>query len=223
MKQLTLFCLLFVFQIFGAIPDICVHCWYEVPNSKLSTVAQSPKPPGIAGSEGKLIGNGAAFDSRRNRLIVTGGGSISYSGNEVYAFSLDSLKWTRIKNGASVYDNDDLLYAYYRNGKAVPDSQQPRPGFNYDQIDYDSTTDNLYIFGAPFAATHGKTWKNIFQLNLSTLAWSRPTDIRSGMFIGNVSARDPSTGQIWFMEIRVMDGYRLLILFLEHSPIMEII
>lgn len=198
MKRFIQLCLLAIAPIFGAFPEICGNCWYKVPNSNLSQVAQEPTPPGWGGSEGRIGHNGGAFDSRRNRLIVTGGGGADYSGNEVYAFDVDSLKWYRIKNGATEYDQEDPLYAYYLNGGAVPDSQQPRPGYNFDQIEYDSISDNLYIFGASFAAWYGTTWPNIFQLNMATLTWSHPGDIQSEFHGGNLSARDPSTGKILF-------------------------
>lgn len=142
--------------------------------------------------------NGGVYDSRRNRLIVMGGGGSDYSGNEVYAFSLDSLKWERIKDGASEYDDLDSLSAYYFNGGAEPDSQQPRPGFNFDQIEYDSITDNIYIFGQTFAAWYGTQWPNVLQLNLGSLDWSRPAVINSPFWGGSLSARDPNTGKLWF-------------------------
>lgn len=182
----------------AAIPDICVKCWYEVPHSNLDTAFEYPRPPGWGGENAMMYENGGVYDTRRNRLIVTGGGGSDYSGNEVYAFSLDSLKWARIKDGASVYDDLDSVSAYYFNGGAVPDSQQPRPAFNFDQIEYDSTTDNVFIFGQSFAAWYGTTYANILQLNLGTLTWSRPAQVTSDFHGGTISAQDPATGKIWF-------------------------
>ena len=39
---------------------------------------------------------GGAYDTLRNRLYVTGGGHLSYYGNEIYAFDIPTLKWLRI-------------------------------------------------------------------------------------------------------------------------------
>ncbi len=38
---------------------------------------------------------GAAFDTKRNIFLVTGGGHNDYGGNEVYHFRLDTLRWER--------------------------------------------------------------------------------------------------------------------------------
>ena len=196
MKNLTLL-LLSALPIFGAFPEICERCWYEVPNSALDSVAQTPTPPGFGGPEAKMAWSGGAFDTRRNRLIVTGGGGQDYAGNEIYAFDVDSLKWFRIKDGADVYDEEDTLYAYYLNGGVAPDSQQPRPGYNYDQIEYDSISDNLYILGAYSTYRWGTGYKNVHQLNMSTLTWSHPTDVGPLVGPGSLSGRDPATGRIW--------------------------
>ena len=50
-----------------------------------------PKPPGNAGA---ITGawNGAALDTKRNRLLVTGGGHLDYAGNEIYAFDFGTLE-----------------------------------------------------------------------------------------------------------------------------------
>ncbi len=197
MRRLLPFLALFVCQASGAFPDICTRCWYEVPNSKLSEVLQTPTPPGSGGPDGRMGWNGGAFDSRRSRLILAGaGGSGDYSGNEVYAFDLDSLKWLRIKDGASEYDERDEESPYYFNGGEDPDLQQPRPGYTYDQIEYDSTTDKIVIFGLPFTATNSTTWPTLLQLNLSTFTWDSPGDVTSPR--DGVSARHPETGKLWF-------------------------
>ena len=48
------------------------------------------------GKKGITAWTGAAFDKRRQRLLVSGGGHNDYGGNEVYAFSLMDLKWLRL-------------------------------------------------------------------------------------------------------------------------------
>ena len=50
-------CLL-VLPIFGAFPEICVRCCYEVPNSVLDSVAPSPTPPGWGGLQSRMYLNG---------------------------------------------------------------------------------------------------------------------------------------------------------------------
>jgi|GEM_PF-5252252 len=192
--------LLLAAPIFGAFPDICNNCWYEVPGSNLSSVYQSPAPPGYGQDQIMEAWNGAAFDTRHNRLIIAGAGTVSnYAGNEVYAFDVDSLKWFRVKNSADSFDTDDATTPYYYNGGAEPDSQQPRPGGTYDEIAYDSTTNHLYIYGLPHTYYYGHTWEDLFQLHMDSLTWTNVQEFEGDInYGGSVSAQDPTTGKIWF-------------------------
>ncbi len=74
--------------------------WYEVPNSRLDSVAPSEKQyPWLRGNIGGVIDcwAGGAFDSQRDRLYIgPGGGHAGYNGNEVYSFDLHDLKWHRL-------------------------------------------------------------------------------------------------------------------------------
>lgn len=200
LRNLVSWICLLGFPAFAAFPDVCVKCWYEVPNSNLSSVYQTPAPPpwGSAGYPSIMAArSGAAYDLKNNRLIIAGaGGGNEYAGNEVYSFDVDSLKWSRIKNATSEYDRHDTLYAYYLNGGSGPDSQQPRPGGTYDLIEYDSTTNSTYIFGVPYAYWFQTGYKNIHRLQMDSLTWSHPANI-SAKAGGGMSARDPATGKIW--------------------------
>ncbi len=56
--------------------------WYEVPDSRIRPHVPKPTPPGNP----KAIitaWNSGAYDSRRQRLLVTGGGHNDYGGNEI--------------------------------------------------------------------------------------------------------------------------------------------
>jgi len=76
--------------------------WFEVLNSRLDAVA-APKSqfPWLTGSSG-IAGviscwAGGAYDTQRDQLYIgPGGGHNGYNGNEVYAFSLNELKWRRL-------------------------------------------------------------------------------------------------------------------------------
>jgi hypothetical protein len=52
--------------------------------------------------------SGGTFDTKRNRLIVWGGGHKAYGGNEFYGFDLDDLKWIRINNPSKPTDCVDM-------------------------------------------------------------------------------------------------------------------
>ena len=77
------------------------NSWWSVPKTHLRDVAPSrAKYPRIQARMGvkAVVANwsGGAFDTRRSRLIVWGGGHNGYGGNEIYAFNVDSLKWERL-------------------------------------------------------------------------------------------------------------------------------
>lgn len=69
--------------------------WYEVPHSKLRAVVPTPPP---FGSYAAMMNawSGGAYDTKRDRLIIWGGGHGDYAGNELYAFDLQTLTWLRL-------------------------------------------------------------------------------------------------------------------------------
>jgi hypothetical protein len=71
--------------------------WYEVPGTPLSAVKPSPEPPGATGFRSVMDAwSGGAFDSKRDRMILWGGGHTDYAGNEIYVFDLHTMQWSRI-------------------------------------------------------------------------------------------------------------------------------
>ncbi len=67
--------------------------WYRVPNSHLSAVLPNPIPAGNTGPPSLMIAwNSGAYDTTRDRLLIWGGGHKDYSGNELYAFNVNSLR-----------------------------------------------------------------------------------------------------------------------------------
>lgn len=83
-------------EVFAAVQNLAPGHWYEVPNTMMDSVKPDPVPS--PGTIGAVMGawSGAAFDGKRNRLIVWGGGHTDYSGNEIYVFDLDTLMWSRV-------------------------------------------------------------------------------------------------------------------------------
>jgi MYXO-CTERM domain-containing protein len=70
--------------------------WYEVPGSHVEEQFPTPRPAGNTGPSAVIDAwGGGAFDSVHGRLLLWGGGHNDYGGNEVYAFDVASLKWSR--------------------------------------------------------------------------------------------------------------------------------
>lgn len=88
--------------------------------------------------------NSAAFDTRRNRLLVTGGGHNDYGGNEVYAFELQTLRWVRITD-PTPFPN--------RHPESENDDGTPVSRHTYGGQLYLPSEDSLFLFGG--APDHG--------------------------------------------------------------------
>jgi len=86
--------------------------WHEVPNSKLNedpAEAQDPERTGIwqghdPGAHGVFSYSGGVFDTKRDRLLIWGGGHHAYYGNEVYAFNLKNFTWDRLTDPSPTVD-----------------------------------------------------------------------------------------------------------------------
>ncbi len=77
------------------------------PESELLEVWGNSGPAAIMGAW-----NGGAFDTVRDRLIVTGGGHWDYAGNELYAFDVGTLQWERLTDPSSLQgwsSGDDVM------------------------------------------------------------------------------------------------------------------
>lgn len=136
--------------------------WCEVPNSGLIDSQKKPHEWADAGKDGspsydsyqRVMGvkgitawSSAAFDKRRQRLLVFGGGHNDYGGNEIYAFTLEKLRWTRLTDPTPFPNRspDD------QNDDGTPISRHTYGGIVYLE-DRDSL---LALGGAPDSAAGG--------------------------------------------------------------------
>jgi hypothetical protein len=79
---------------------LAIGQWYEIPNTKLSSVDPSPVPPGVEGPQAKVDDwNSFVADSRTSKVYsVANGGHAGYGGNEVDALELDREvpRWVQV-------------------------------------------------------------------------------------------------------------------------------
>jgi hypothetical protein len=173
------------------IDDLPVGHWYEVPNSVLAAVTPKPEPLSVQGSESVITAaSGGAYDTKRDRLIVWGGGARYYSGNEIYAFDVATLKWLRITEPSKDVGGYEKS-GYYPDG-------MPRGRHTYDFIEYiPPPVDRFCSFGAatmwPGGVAH---MGNVDCLDFDTLKWERRANALS-YGIGATSAYDPVTGEVF--------------------------
>lgn len=174
----------------GPVEDLKPGHWLEIPNSAMAQVAPKPSPPGAEGPAAVITAaSGGAYDSKRGRLIVWGGGSSAYSGNEVYTFDIASLKWTRLTEPSKDVGGYEIS-GYYPDG-------QPRGRHTYNYIQYLPPIDRFCSFGAVTMYPNGNPRAgNVDCLNLDTGRWERKANaITYG--IGATSAYDPVTKLVW--------------------------
>lgn len=202
------------------IEDLPAGQWYEVPQSKLSDsgAIPNPAPPGVTGIRSIMSAwNGGVYDSRRDRLLVTGGGHWDYSGTEVYAFSLVNMTWERITdpygyNEQPRYKSEEEGRTAIKTGKTDSplyrrlyyDDGTPVSRHVYGSIDYDANTDSLYIFGgrAIWATKGDPDPESVYRLDLdftknTNKKWKRIANQDIPADYGVIAVFDPNSGHFF--------------------------
>ena len=147
-----------------------INTWIELPSTNLDSASPVSLPPGTAGVKGIMSKwCGATYDTKRDRLIVWGGGHRGYAGNELYGFDINNMQWSRISEPTptnQIIENEDV----YADGR-------PSARHTYDGLSYiPEPIDALYARGS---ATYGSqpkqslyTWVYGFKNNI----WVRGED-----------------------------------------------
>lgn len=167
--------------------------WVEVPDSRLRSVAPAVSP---GGNVAKVVAawSGGALDTKRERLLVWGGGHSNYAGNEVYAFDLREMRWSRLSDPSVA--NDDKAATY-------PDGQ-PRARHTYNYIEYVPAWDRLVSFGGsgPWPRGGGEFTREISEFDFDEQTWTtgaRPAVPAGGSMIAAIARTDPTTGDVYFV------------------------
>src|SRR5262245_48838500 len=124
--------------------------WLSVPGTTMAQVVADrekfPKAQGILGPAGVISAwSGAAFDRKRNRLVLWGGGHSDYHGNELYAFSTETLTWERLTD-----PTPDPRLNREANGDGTPNSRA-----TYNGLAYLSHSDRFFAIGGALAGNGG--------------------------------------------------------------------
>ncbi len=121
----------------------------QIPDTRLDRVfpARDGHPAwGVIGPVAVVKAwGGAAYDTRRRQLILTGGGHTDYGGNEVYAFDLDTLTWRRLTEPSRMVKSGEHQFV------TVDDTPVSR--HTYDGIEYLPGPDRVFLYG-------GSEWKS---------------------------------------------------------------
>ncbi len=164
--------------------------WYVAPNSKLSSVQPAPLPTGASGFLAVMSAwSGGAYDTKRDRLIVWGGGHTDYSGNELYAFDIATLKWIRVNAPSKDVSGNESSGIY-------PDNT-PRARHTYNYITYVPTIDRFCSAGGTGLYPSGQTNDEITRcFDFEKATWEVKS-VAPTANIGTLAAYDPVTKKVW--------------------------
>jgi hypothetical protein len=168
--------------------------WMAAPNSKMRSVAptngQFAGTWGVGGP-GMVIAawGGGALDTKRSRLILWGGGHADYYGNELYAFDVATLAWSRVTDPTINPVMDQEV-----NPDGTPNSRH-----TYGGLAYIAHADRFLgqagsLAGVGFAKCD-KTWTFDFDAK----KWSdRNPPSTSGGGFGVHCSYDPASKKLWW-------------------------
>lgn len=182
--------------------------WHEIPNSVMQTVCP---PNGFGGSTYEFRNecpavtgawNSAALDTRRNRLLVWGGGHGDYLGNEMYALDLNALSVQRLTDPAVPVADGSTCAEALANGK------QPNSRHTYDGIAYIEHADRLFVFGGSLGACgymSGGTWTFSF----ASMSWEKrnPRGGTPAAQPGAMAVYDAQTRKVYLHDTATLYSY----------------
>jgi hypothetical protein len=149
----------------AVIQQMPANSWYEVPNSQMDAV-KADFPYDLPGNiDGLLAYSGAAFDTKRNRLIVWGGGHNNYYGNEVYTFDLTDFTWERITEPSPPTTKDACV--------AILADGNPNSRHTYFNLDYiPEPVDKFFSTpGGSTSCNSGGGDRNTWTFDFDTKKW----------------------------------------------------
>ena len=174
--------------------------WTEIAATQLISVAPEPRPPGAEGVTAIVDGySGAAFDTKRENLLIWGGGQRAYAGNEIYEFSVAKLKFSRLW-GPSPLDamktiNDNEAYA----------DGNPVSRHTYGGLAYAENADT-FVSMSGMLYPNGASSKAVWQFDLPTATWNGPIADANPSF-GKIAEYDPGSGRIFAAAGRTIQEY----------------
>ena len=182
--------------------------WFELENSSYISNYPSNMPKSVVANGGPVnivdAWGGAAFDTSRNRLMISGGGHHDYWGNDIFAFDVNSLTWVWLyshsdriphsdfynKSYPSRDDNFSKWLPYYKRLQVYSDNS-PSASHTYDSLIYlPPPFDELVFLG-------GTQHKRIHRFNIDKQTWKFPKTSLLSARAGLISAVNTVTGEAY--------------------------
>jgi hypothetical protein len=138
---------------------------------------------------------GAAFDTKRNILVVTGGGHNDYGGNEVYHFSLETLRWTRATEPSPVEPVPGPDGRPTKEFRVADGSEAPVSSHTYDGLQYLPNVDRVFKFGGSYYMSGNSYDAHAYLYDVEKRRWTRGAKApRASLEVA--TAYRPSTGEV---------------------------
>ena len=173
--------------------------WRELPDTRMNTVfpkAERTTWGGVGPSGVVIAWGGAAFDTKRNAFVFTGGGHADYGGNEVYAFFLEELRWRRLTEPSAMKKLD--------TGQYVTLDNTPVSAHTYDGLEYLPNVDRIFRNGGSEWLTGNNFDRSAWLFDMETRTWERRSE-GGGGFPG--TAFDPVRGSVYVVGRNYVDEY----------------
>lgn len=145
--------------------------WHTLSNTTIQSVCAAEngfeQVWGVEGCFAILSWSGGAYDSMRDRLIVTGGGHNGYYGNELYALDPEAGTMVRLTDPG-------LPPAPTSNcEEAVAGGSQPNSRHTYDGLEYIEHEDRLFVFSGSLACGVGEFGTATWTFDFASSTWER--------------------------------------------------
>ena len=171
--------------------------WYAIPNSRLDQQAGVfPPVPTPQGRPGNVLvaWSGAAYDSKRARVLFHGGGHVDYAGNEVYAFDVNTFRWSRIWGPSPQIPAADVS-----EGRDEYPDGNPAAVHSYDGLNYIPDVDKLWRGGGSLWSGSGGGTQATWMLDLASNRWQRMANSRV-LGVSVTSEYDPVSGHVFALS-----------------------
>jgi hypothetical protein len=159
----------------GVSPQLSVG-WNEIPDTKLRAV--SPPNRESYNYRQNFVNviqawGGAAYDSRRQRLWLFGGGHNDYYGNESYVFDASSRRWSRLDDPSDLSE-----FGNVQRGTSVPcldawADGKPSSRHSYDHLEYLPRIDRYVMYGGVRGCAAGGAGQDTWFEDPETGNWTQ--------------------------------------------------
>jgi hypothetical protein len=186
----------------ACVDDVPSGHWVELQGTAMADVFPPAKT--VPGNPNSIIDawSGGVYDRDRNRMVVWGGGHADYSGNEVYAFDLEALAWTRLTDPSLDVGGDEPS-GYYPDGL-------PRSRHTYDYLVYVPELGSMCSAGGAGMWMSGQVnTANFDCFDFETLTWSSFAPTPGGEIAG-IADYDAGAGRVAFVtgpQLRYLAQY----------------